>query len=56
MLGAIIGDIAGSRFEWHNIKSKTFVKFSPQEYYYQDVFELVDYTYEDDRDEAENIR
>lgn len=33
-----------------------FVKFSPQEYYYQGVFELVDYTYEDDRDEAGNIR
>ncbi len=24
MLGALIGDIAGSRFEWHNIKSKKF--------------------------------
>lgn len=24
MLGAIIGDIAGSRFEWNNIKSKDF--------------------------------
>ena len=24
MLGAIIGDIAGSRFEWNNIKSKSF--------------------------------
>ena len=24
MLGAIIGDIAGSRFEWHNKKSKEF--------------------------------
>ncbi len=24
MLGAIIGDIVGSRFEWHNIKSKGF--------------------------------
>ena len=24
MLGAIVGDIAGSRFEWHNIKSKDF--------------------------------
>ena len=24
MLGAIIGDIVGSRFEWHNIKSKEF--------------------------------
>ncbi|MCQ2393607.1 MAG: ADP-ribosylglycohydrolase family protein [Kiritimatiellae bacterium] len=24
MLGAILGDIVGSRYEWHNIKSKTF--------------------------------
>ena len=24
MLGAIIGDIAGSRFEWNNVKSKDF--------------------------------
>ena len=24
MLGAIIGDIVGSRFEWHNYKSKDF--------------------------------
>lgn len=29
-----------------------FVKFSPQEYYYQGVFELVNYTYEDDRSSA----
>ncbi len=27
MLGAIIGDIAGSRFEWHNIKTKEFTLF-----------------------------
>ena len=33
-----------------------FVKFSPQEYYYQGIFELVDYTYEDDKDEDGNIR
>ena len=33
-----------------------FVKFSPQEYYYQGVFELVDYTYEDDKDEEGNVR
>ncbi|MGN1457844.1 MAG: hypothetical protein ACI4XP_07815 [Acutalibacteraceae bacterium] len=33
-----------------------FVKFSPQEYYYQGVFSLVDYTYEDDKDESGNIR
>lgn len=24
MIGAIIGDIAGSRFEWNNLKSKEF--------------------------------
>ena len=24
MIGAIVGDIAGSRFEWHNRKSKRF--------------------------------
>ena len=27
MLGAMIGDIVGSRFEWHNIKSKEFQFF-----------------------------
>lgn len=27
MLGAIIGDIVGSRFEWHNIKTKEFTFF-----------------------------
>lgn len=29
MLGAIIGDIVGSRFERHNIKSKDFTLFTP---------------------------
>ena len=24
MIGAIVGDIVGSRFEWHNRKSKQF--------------------------------
>lgn len=33
-----------------------FVKFSPQEYYYQGIFSLVDYTYEDDKDETGNVR
>lgn len=33
-----------------------FVKFSPQEYYYQGIFELVDYTYEDEKDENGNTR
>lgn len=28
MLGAIIGDIVGSRFEWHNLKSKEFELFA----------------------------
>ena len=30
MLGAIIGDIVGSRFEFHNLKSRNFSLFSPQ--------------------------
>lgn len=33
-----------------------FVKFSPQEYYYQGVFELVNYTFEDEKDEDGNVR
>lgn len=33
-----------------------FVKFSPQEYYYQGIFSLEDYTYEDDKDESGNVR
>lgn len=33
-----------------------FVKFSPQEYYYQGIFKLIDYTYEDEKDENGNIR
>ena len=28
MLGAIIGDIVGSRFEWNNVKSKDFIFFT----------------------------
>ena len=31
MLGAIIGDIVGSRFEWDNIKSKNFDFFLTSE-------------------------
>ena len=27
MLGAIVGDIVGSRYEWNNIKTKTFPLF-----------------------------
>ena len=33
-----------------------FVKFSPKEYYFQGLFCLVNYTYEDDKDEDGNIR
>ena len=33
-----------------------FVKFSPKEYYFQGLFSLVNYTYEDDKDEDGNIR
>lgn len=33
-----------------------FVKFSPQEYYYQGIFELVDYTYEEENDETGSPR
>lgn len=29
MIGAIIGDIVGSRFEWNNIKTKEFTFFHP---------------------------
>lgn len=29
MIGAIIGDIVGSRFEWHNHRSKAFALFTP---------------------------
>lgn len=37
-------------------KIHLFVKFSPSEYYYQGVFRLVDYTYENERDENGNVR
>ena len=30
MIGAIIGDIVGSRFEWHNHRSKDFELFTPE--------------------------
>ena len=33
-----------------------FVKLSPEEYYYQGIFKLVDYTYEDEKDEDGNNR
>ena len=33
-----------------------FAKFSPQEYYYQGVFELLNYRCEDELDENSNLR
>ena len=33
-----------------------FVKFSPREYYYQGIFKMVNYSYEDEQDEDDNIR
>ena len=29
MLGAIVGDVVGSRFEWDNLKSKEFELLNP---------------------------
>ena len=34
MKGAIIGDIVGSKFEWHNIKTKDFDLFGPHPTYH----------------------
>lgn len=36
MLGAIIGDIAGSRFEWNNIKNKEFELFTDRCFFTDD--------------------
>ena len=36
MLGAIIGDIVGSRFEWNNHKSKDFQFFSTECFFTDD--------------------
>ena len=33
-----------------------FVKFSPMEYYYQGIFDLADYTLEEEKDENGNSR
>ncbi len=50
------GNLAIKNAKIDNKKLHLFVKFSPQEYYYQGVFELVGYTYEDDKDEDGNMR
>jgi ADP-ribosylglycohydrolase len=36
MLGAIIGDIVGSVYEWNNIKHKEFELFSPEAFFTDD--------------------
>lgn len=36
MIGAITGDIAGSRFEWHNIKTKDFELFTDKCFFTDD--------------------
>jgi len=36
VLGAVIGDIVGSRFEWHNYKGKDFELFVPQSHFTDD--------------------
>lgn len=50
------GNLAIKNASRDNKKIHLFVKFSAQEYYYQGEFKLVDYTYEDDMDEAGNTR
>lgn len=50
------GNAAIVNAELDGKKIHLFVKLSPQEYYYQGVFELVDYTHEDEEDEAGNLR
>ena len=52
----IKGNLAIKDAEQDGKKIYLLVKFSPQEYYYQGVFSLVDYTYEDEEDEAGNVR
>lgn len=41
MLGAIIGDIVGSRFEWNNYKSKDFIFFTENSHYTDDTIMTV---------------
>lgn len=50
------GNLAIKNASRNNKKIHLFVKFSPQEYYYQGEFKLVDYAYEDDKDETGSLR
>ena len=36
MIGAIVGDIVGSVYEWNNIKTKDFPLFSPECFFTDD--------------------
>ena len=36
MIGAIVGDIVGSVYEWHNIKTKDFPFFRPDCFFTDD--------------------
>lgn len=45
------GNLAIKNADSDGKKIHLFVKFSPQEYYYQGIFNLVDFTYEDEQDE-----
>ena len=36
MLGAVIGDIVGSRFEWNNYRAKDFTLFHPKCFFTDD--------------------
>lgn len=50
------GNLAIKNSKLNNKQLHLFIKFSPQEYYYQGVFCLVEYTYEDEKDEYGNTR
>ena len=50
------GNLAIKEASQNGKKIHLLVKFSPQEYYFQGIFELVDYIYEDEKDEDGNTR
>lgn len=50
------GNLAIKTAARDNKKIHLFVKFSPKEYYYQGEFTLIEYFFEDDRDESGNVR
>lgn len=50
------GNLAIRNAAYNGKEIHLFVKFSPREYYYQGIFELIDYTYDDDKDKDGNIR